>query len=240
MVQHKKKLLILGGTSSISRAILENTKILAFDVTATYRNDSLKFEGKNQINWIQLDIASEDSCQNFLEVYSELNPDCTILAIGKLSKSAQNSNQKDALKKYLQTYAVYYPLLITQMARLQEGYNRRKFFFNISSRSAVLGSYDSNYAVSKSAVHVLMKSLPKTYGNRLSCYNLVLGLIEGSNMFHEMSKQEQQNHQVRAGGRLVQLDNCAEEIIEIVKSRISLLAECENQQLDIAIGTQYQ
>ena len=239
MVHDDYKLLILGGTSSLGRAILENSKILDFDVTATYRHDLLELKKKNHITWFPLDIESKESCHNFLKMYSFLNPDCVIFTIGKLSESTHDISHLSILEQYLQTYAVNYPLLITQMAKMQEFRRQRLYFFNISSRSALLGSYDSSYAVTKSVVHVLMKSLPKIYGNRLTCFNFVLGLIENSNMFKKMSEQEQQNHRDRAGGRLMKIEDCADEIIEYMKSTMSYPAESQDTQTDIAIGPQY-
>jgi len=108
----------------------------------------------------------------------------------------------------------------------------------VSSRAVIYGSNDLYYSEAKSAIHGLTKSLAKRYENS-RCVNLIPGLLKDSNMYSSMSRDVREDHVRRAGGVLMDVNQFALIIVELLDKLMSGNVDFDSK-VDILIGPQYK
>jgi NAD(P)-dependent dehydrogenase (short-subunit alcohol dehydrogenase family) len=113
-------------------------------------------------------------------------------------------------------------------------------FVNISSRSAIYGSLDPYYSMAKSSIHALIKSLSKHYAPKIRFFNLVPGLLKNSSMFLAMDTSLRASHELRAGGKLMTVEEFAQYLNEFVLNNLCCLIFENGYEVDISVGPQYK
>jgi short-subunit dehydrogenase involved in D-alanine esterification of teichoic acids len=109
-------------------------------------------------------------------------------------------------------------------------------FVNVSSRSVLFGSLDPLYAMAKSAIHSLIKSLSKLHSLNIDFYNLVPGLLKNSRMYLDMDPYLQSDHEKRSGGKLMSVDDFALYLKQFILTNHRAYAD----EIDIRVGPQYK
>ena len=159
MMTFRKELniLMLGGQSSIGQSILSKLPSNCHILATSRSNSELKVN-KSGTEWINLDIANENSIELFLDEISYTSFDLIINLIGKLSGLKSKSSLK-LISDYLQIYISNQTFLIERLFAIN---SKIEFsYINISSRAVTYGSNDLYYSEAKSAIHGLTKSLAR-------------------------------------------------------------------------------
>ena len=237
MIDRKYQILIVGGSSSIGIELLNTLQATDFGLIATYRS----FIPKNvpeSIQWLHLDLESSESIANFLASIRHFGVDIAIFLIGKTNAKELSDCTFNTIDFYIQTYVTNYTYLIKELVySVCLDVDFTYLFLNISSRSATKGSYDFLYAQAKAAIHSLFLSLNKQLNN-VAFFNLVLGLIENSGMYNDMSRQLQENHRKRAGGKLLEIKQVST-AIELLIDDLKQGKLCKASNNTIFLGPDY-
>lgn len=225
---------MLGGTSSIGKVIISNLST-SYNIRATHRYQNALKEFPNRTEWISLDLENEESIMTFFERTSLIPYDIIINLIGELSGLNHDSSLQ-SISRYFQTYISNHSFLLEKLFAI---HSKRNFsFINVSSRAVIYGSNDLYYSEAKSAIHGLTKSLAKRYENS-RCVNLIPGLLKDSNMYSSMSPDVREDHVRRAGGVLMDVNQFALIIVELLDKLMSGNVDFDSK-VDILIGPQYK
>lgn len=228
-----KRMLILGGTSSLATPFLQIALDSGYEITATTRT-SKNLLGNSGLNWENLDLDSEESVINFTHSVSSSNFDFIFDFIGKTSGIDSQNFDLLNLKEYFRSQITNHVFLLLKIQRLLtlEG-----SLINISSRSVKHGSFDIPYVAAKAAVHNSVFSIKDKLLEKQKTINIVSGLIENSTMFNQMSSENIISHRNRAGTGLVTTGAFAGELIKLCR-------EIEDKKFDkyseIIIGSDYE
>lgn len=227
-------ILVLGAQSSVGKAIIskfsDNHKI-----HATHRSDDSPSIKNIRLEWIQLDLACEKSIDLFLDKASYISTDVIIDLIGSFSSISCESSLQ-SISSYFQTYIANHSFLLERLFLMNSAKNF--LFINLSSRSVFHGSHDVYYSGAKSALHGITKSLAKLHCNS-RCVNLVPGLLKNSNMYLSMPQTIRDNHEKRAGGELMDINEFAEFTVGLISKLIDLDKDAD-REVDIYVGPQYE
>lgn len=232
----KPNLLLIGAQSSIGQHFLSLNLEEHFNVYSTYsRKSVLGHQNVNQFCF-ELNLELVESIESFLEQLEGISFDVVILLIGKTSKFTLTSSS-ELHSNYLNTYILNYSKMILRLVELIVSQGKNKVLFvNVSSRSVLFGSLDPLYAMAKSAIHSLIKSLSKLYSPYIDFYNLVPGLLKNSRMYLDMDPKLQSDHEKRSGGKLMSVDDFA----LYLKQFILINHRAIFDDIDIRVGPQYK
>lgn len=232
----KPNLLLLGAQSSIGQHFLSLNLEEYFNVYSTYsRKPVLGDQNENQFCF-ELNLELVESIESFLQQLEGISFDVVILLIGKTSKFTLTSAD-DLYSNYVNTYILNYSKMILGLVELIVSQEKNKVLFvNISSRSVLFGSLDPYYAMAKSAIHSLIKSLSKLYSPNIDFYNLVPGLLKNSRMYLDMDPKLQVDHEKRSGGKLMSVDDFALYLKQFILINHSAISD----EIDIRVGPQYK
>lgn len=232
----KPNLLLLGAQSSIGQHFLSLNLEEYFNVYSTYsRKPVLGDQNENQFCF-ELNLELVESIESFLQQLEGISFDVVILLIGKTSKFTLTSAD-DLYSNYVNTYILNYSKMILGLVELIVSQEKNKVLFvNVSSRSVLFGSLDPYYAMAKSAIHSLIKSLSKLYSPNIDFYNLVPGLLKNSRMYLDMDPKLQVDHEKRSGGKLMSVDDFALYLKQFILINHSAISD----EIDIRVGPQYK
>lgn len=205
----RKTLLVLGGTSSIARPIIEMAILEGYKVYASYR-DAEKIWQNEELNWVHLDMGNFQSLQNFLNEIGSITADRVIFLLGALSGIDVKSLEKNLFDSYFLDQLINPSYLIIRMF---ESLNPKSRMLVMSSRAA-RKSYDFSYSIVKSGLESLILSLR----TRNEFYNLNYvrsGLILNSAMYFRMTDDDRNRHSFQSNNSLLNVDSAAIEIWEI-------------------------
>ena len=207
MILGSKRLLIVGGTSSLAHTLIGVAKHESYEITATVRGNLGNFED-SQTKWINLNLSNKYSIENFLVDLSDTQFDRVIFLIGATTNKEFLEISYDEILQYYTTYAV------NSLYLLQKSLPYLKDTANIlvmSSRSGSKPSYDVHYSAVKSALEAFVRSSAKKLAKNQSIVAISSGLIKGSRMYLDMKPEHRILHEVRAGGSLITLEEiCAQ------------------------------
>jgi len=217
-INKKKRILVLGGTSSfaydIMHAFLENN----FEVFATYRSPKPKSK-IHDVNYVFLDISNSNSIIKFLKSIDNYRFTHVLSLIG--SESNINKFPTKDIKgtnMYIKTYVTNLIYLIDNL------FERNRISKNcnliiLSSRSARFGSRDRYYSVSKSALEGYVKSVGKFTKNSANLNAVSVGLIKGSKMYLEMPNHLVVSHEKRSNNSLLDLKELSTLIFNLTNKK---------------------
>lgn len=209
-----KKVLVLGGSSSVAENFLIKALTEGYEITATTRKKEFCLE-KSSLRWEYLDLDSEHSILNFIASVSEIKFDVILDFIGKTSKSESQNFDFADLNNYFKSQITNHVYLLL---RIKELLSVNGSLIYLSSRSVEYGSFDIPYAASKAAIHNSFFSLKNKLLSGQKIINVLSGLIEDSTMFKEMSTETILSHQKRAGAELITIEKFAVELIELCRN----------------------
>lgn len=209
-----KKILVLGGTSSLAAAFFQRALADGYEITATTRNLDYQLEKLN-LKWEYLDLDLEQSIFDLIDSLNNVKFDLIIDFIGKTSKSNTQMIDLEDLEKYFKSQVTNHVFLLL---KIQELLSFNGALINLSSRSVEYGSFDIPYAASKAAIHNSFFSIKNKLSQEQKVINLISGLIIDSTMYKEMSSETILNHQNRADSELITVEEFTDKLIEICRS----------------------
>jgi NAD(P)-dependent dehydrogenase (short-subunit alcohol dehydrogenase family) len=196
-----KTIVVLGGSSSVGRAICDKFNTSDNKLIATYySNNNFIDIGSDNIERVYLDLASDKSIINFSEklISDKICIDVLISLIGNLPGKNLLEYNFDEIDNVMSVnfsgqaklFKCIFPLL---------GIKSRSLL--LSSISAQKGSYDPIYAASKGAILSFIKSLLPSLPVGSTINAIAPGLIQDSSMFNEMDLSRQEIHlsQIHSG-----------------------------------------
>jgi len=205
----RKTLLVLGGSSSIAKPIIETAILEGYKVYASFR-DSKKTWENDHLTWMYLDTGILESVENFLKEFSLKTPDRVICLIGALSGIELTKIDRSKFESYLLEQLINPSYLII---RIFESLKPNSRMLVMSSRAAKR-SYDFSYSIVKSGIESLVLSLRTRNGYNNINY-IRSGLILNSAMYFVMTEEDRVRHNVQSHGTLLSLDGATAAIWEI-------------------------
>ena len=228
----RRKILILGETSSLAEKIIPILTKKNFDIIWTRRNVDKRKQKRDFL--IPLDLSDIKSVEKALKNIENKEFTHVLCLIGAYSNIPSNPVESlGQINKYINTYVtnlIYFLDNLFYKNRIKA--NCRLLVF--SSRAAKFGSNDRYYAVAKSALEGFVKSR----GNFLSRdtrFNIVsVGLIKYSKMYSMMPKKVVLSHEKRSKNSLLDVQTVANQILDILEDNSKLSGQI------IYIGPQYE
>lgn len=209
--QSSRRILVIGGNSSLGREIISQAKQAGFAVHATSR---MPMENQEMdVKWHCLDIASEAKVNEFFQNLETLRFHNIIYCIGETSHLVGVDFCKDNLSEYFAVQFVMSFVVLSRLPRLMTTEVSSTLTY-VSSRAAIYASYDLPYAAVKGGLTSTIISLSKRLQQNQRAIVVAPGLIEDSTMFLDMSRELQADHRERAGGKLLSLNEAARHLLE--------------------------
>ena len=209
--QSSRKILIIGGNSSLGQEIIAQAKQAGFAVHATSRKPTENQE--SGVEWHSLDIANEAVVNEFFQDLDALRFHNIIYCIGETSHLVGEDFCKDNLSEYFAVQFVMSFVVLSRLPRLMATEASSTLAY-ISSRAAIYPSYDIPYAAVKGGLTSTILSISKRLQQNQRAIVVAPGLIEDSKMYLDMSRELQANHRERAGGTLLSLTQAAKYLLE--------------------------
>ena len=217
-INKKKRILVLGGTSSFAYDIINAFLEDKFEVFATYRSPKPKSRIHN-VDYIFLDISNSNSIIRFLKNIDNYKFTHVLSLIGSESNINKFPNKDiKSSSMYIQTHITNLIYLIDNLferSRISKNCN----LIIVSSRSARFGSRDRYYSVSKSALEGYVKSVGKFTKNRANLNAVSVGLIRGSKMYLEMPNHLVISHEKRSNNSLLDLKELSTLIFNLTSKK---------------------
>lgn len=214
--EEREKLLLIGGTSSLSQAITKNALNNHYEVYSTYRTYS-KIFSNSEIIWNYLDISKVEEIDKFLITLNDKKFTRIIYVIGQTSLGMQKEISCDELSKYLKIQLTNALYLIQHIVKCLDDKKKSNFIF-LSSRAGLYGSFDWPYGVVKAGIQNMVTSLSNKSNFNTSFFSIAPGLIRGSTMELNMSQENKKSHYQRAintGEELLNIEELASIIWKI-------------------------
>ena len=188
MKKTKKKILIVGGSSSVGRELIKNLNGGSHEIFSTYNKNKIRIVGKKKITQFKLDITSELQVEKLIKKINKMRIffDKIIFLqgqfIGKQLKDFSTNNIKENLDINFIGQAIL-------LKKIERRLNKDCLIIFVSSISAAKGSYDPIYAASKGAIISFVKSLATWCAPEIRCIALLPGVIKDTKMFEKHSKK---------------------------------------------------
>ena len=177
----KKKLLIIGGNSSVSKSFqkLFNKNYLIYLTTTTKKN--------SKKNCFFLDLNNDVSILEFVKHIKKIKFDNILITSGIIyGKTVTDYN----FEKINTLFNINVIGVIKILSKLLSKKTKKKMnIIFISSISERKGSFDEVYASSKSAFSKIAKSLSINYGSNLRVNVIAPSVINKTKMYRMMSKK---------------------------------------------------
>ena len=187
-----------------------------YSITATYRTES-KIFNHSEIVWLPLDISKINEIEEFLDSLTSERFGRIIYLIGETSKGMNGQLSPNKISAFLQTYLLNSCFLIKSLSSYIYDEQSSNFTY-MSSRSALYGSYDWLYGMSKAGLQNLITSLGNFDSTPGRFISVAPGLIRGSNMENEMELDTRKKHSDAAktfGQELLTVSELATEVWQI-------------------------
>jgi 3-oxoacyl-[acyl-carrier protein] reductase len=204
---------IIGGSSSVGRAVIEKLLARGDSVLATFARTPL--EPARGLQTARLDLRDERALADFAQGAGQAGPlDALLFLSGVLPGKALPEYDLAGMQQVLTiNVAAQARLIALLLPALAPGAQ----VLLMSSISGRRGSYDPIYAASKAALVGLMKSLARWHGARARFNCLAPGLIEGSSMYLAMSEERREHHRrASPGGALATVAEIAQVIVDLL------------------------
>lgn len=204
-----KSLLVLGGTSSIAKPIIERAILEGFKVDATFRNLGKTWQTEG-LSWHFLDIARIESIRDLNEVMKYSSFKRILYLIGSLSHIEISESDVEELSEYISTHLTNPIFLLNHVS---EEISESSKLLIMSSRAAKK-SHDIPYALIKSGLETFIRSMR----SRASITNISYirsGLILDSKMASTMTQSDMDRHLELSAGQLINLESAASRIWDV-------------------------
>ena len=210
-----RTVLILGGSSSIGKAICNQFNNQGNKVISTYflKDDSANTPKNAKSFW--LDLNSDKSIINFSKklVSDKINVDILISLVGILPGKNLSEYSFEEIDKVLSINFTGQAKLIKNIIPLL---TKKSRILLLSSISAQKGSYDPVYSASKGALLSFVKSLLPSLPIGATINAIAPGLIQDSAMFKNMTSDRQEFHKKQINsGKLLNEEDLAKIIFDL-------------------------
>ena len=209
-----KRLLLVGGSSSLGKSIMKLALEAGYEITQTSRDISL-FPSTRNCTSIQLDLGSKESIDAFLEQLSDQKFSRIIFLAGKLTERHLPNISHGFLADY---YGKFVTGMLYVMQEIKINLAADGNILALSSRAANHPSYDFHYSAAKGALQAFVMSFSKFMDRNQSIVAIAPSLIENTSMYRYMSQENVDRHRVRAGNYLLELDGVASFIWNLTPS----------------------
>jgi NAD(P)-dependent dehydrogenase (short-subunit alcohol dehydrogenase family) len=220
ILDHKKvhlpasrNLLIVGGTSSLSKYICELALKDGWSVYCTYRDSNKRFLTE-ELNWIYLDYEDYKSLEGALARLQKIEFGKVIYLSGKLSNLQNKESDISDIEDYFKIN-IATPVWFLKSFVVHNNFKDGSTFTYLSSRASDFGSNDYYYGVAKAGLENLVKSFSLLSEGNLKFKIVVSGLIEGSRMYEEMPSHIVEVHKLRSMYKLLNTNDAANLIWDI-------------------------
>lgn len=181
-----------------------------YHVTGTCRNIAKKYSAISE--WLELDISSLSSVENFLTEVKGKEFELILFLAGATNPQRIN------LAGYISTY---FSNTIFLMERLIEefGLNSPCCFIFVSSRAVKYPSFDVYYSAIKAGLVSALRSLSLFAHPESKLISVMPGLIEKSQMYLEMEEYIRKSHHLRSNNGLLSILGTASAIFEVIENK---------------------
>ena len=211
-----KKVIIIGGSSSLGEVLQKDLLNLDYDITSTFfKNNNLL--DKSRIDYVQLDLNNSLSIKKFMKNKKIINKkfDAIIFLSGIIEGKNIDQYEEKSIKRVMNINFIGFAMLFKM---LKKNLSTKARIVILSSISADRGSYDPIYAASKGALISFMKSLSHWMGKNVRINCVAPGLIKDSNMFLQMSKTRQKYHKNDSLTReITKIEDLSKIILDIIQ-----------------------
>jgi NAD(P)-dependent dehydrogenase (short-subunit alcohol dehydrogenase family) len=188
-----KKVLIVGGGSSISEDIVNIFLAKGADLMLTINNHNPAYLDKNRIKTARLDLTSFKSmdkfCSESLSIFGDI--DIVIFLAGVLPGKALADYEDQLMETVMRVnFTGQASFLKRILPHLKPGAS----VILMSSISGERGSFDPIYAASKAAQIGFVKSLASWLAPKIRINAISPSLIDESSMFHDMDINRREFH----------------------------------------------
>lgn len=228
-----KKLLIVGGTSSIAKLITTSAIDAGCEVFSTFRNNG-KIAVSNEINWLPLDFSKVETINSALSTLELIHLDYVIYLAGSLSNLQNQDATLKSIDKYI-SESITHPMWFLRNLIKTRTFEKNSKLTYVSSRSSDYGSHDYLYGMAKSSLENFIKSVKFMNIPNLSLKIISSGLILGSDMEKSMPSENSKRHYQSSGGKLLTLEQASSLIWKEATSDAS-----ESILERVQIGPDYQ
>ena len=178
----KKKLLIIGGNSAVSKNFIKKYK-RNYDIYSTYSDKGQKSK-KN----LKLDLSKDQSINEFCKSIKKIKFSKILFCSGIIYGHKIIQYTFDQINDIFNVNTVGVVKLFSKI--ISKNTLKKTTIIFISSVSGRKGSCDETYASSKSALTMLAKSISKNYGEFLRVNVITPSVINNTKMFKMMSKKD--------------------------------------------------
>ena len=178
----KKKLLIIGGNSAVSKNFIKKYK-RNYDIYSTYSD-----KGRKSKKNLKLDLSKDQSINEFCKSIKKIKFSKILFCSGIIYGHKIIQYTFDQINDIFNVNTVGVVKLFSKI--ISKNTLKKTTIIFISSISGRKGSYDETYASSKSALTMLAKSISKNYGEFLRVNVITPSVINNTKMFKMMSKKD--------------------------------------------------
>ena len=205
-----ENLLIIGGTSSLSRYICELALGDGWSVYSTFRNENKKFL-PDRLNWIYLNFEELESVDKALRQLDKVKFKKVIYLVGEISGIQNMHTSFVDLDSYFKRN-ISAPVWFLKDLILKQEFGEGSTFTYMSSRASRLGSNDFCYGIAKASIENFVKSLSLLPTLKIKFKVLHSGLISGSAMQSKMPPEVIKAHMDKSGEGLIDTTSIANQI----------------------------
>ena len=209
------RVLIVGGSSSVGRAVARAFAARGDTVVATHAGSAPDFAAGVQA--LQLDLGQVREFEDFADACARLlgTIDYCVLLPGILPGKQLADYAPPLLERVMSVnFSAQAALVRALMPLMTEGGS----VLAMSSISGQQGSFDPIYAASKAAMIAFVKSMALWHGAKVRFNCIAPGLIEDSTMFAAMSPERRQWHVEQTPTRaLLRIGDLAQVIVDLAQ-----------------------
>lgn len=207
--------LILGGSSSIGEELIKVLAVENIRTIATRRDLSMASHAVPvNRSWLQLDLSSWKSCEEFISLVKGEKFTRVVLCIGQLAATnGRNLTTVSDFATYIEAFVSNYCWVVSQL--IERGPSAPQIL-HVSSRSAKYGSGDALYALAKASMEIFLRSKSKLAPDKVKTLSVRFGLTEDSGMSKYFTQTEMEDHRNRAGGLLLSVEEVAQKICSLL------------------------
>ena len=219
-----KKILIIGGNSSIAPAIIKKFIDKGNYVITTYSDkcNKVNLSGEN-LKPIHLDLENDKSIDKFTkQLFGITNRIDVAIFLSSILPGKKFTKYSDIdIDKVM---AVNFTGQIKLLHRLFKIFKKNSSILMFSSISGHKGSYDPIYSASKGALNSFVKSIIPHLPKGVRINNIAPGLIEGSTMFKNMSSSVRASHKVEiASNKFLNIEDLSQVVFDLCQDHWSHL-----------------
>ncbi len=187
----KKRVLIVGGGSSVGKAVIDNFVKAGADVIVTVHHNHPVWLTNSQFSNYTLDLSNDNSISAFAsqKIFFDSPIDIIVFLAGLLPAKPLDDYNYELINSVM---AVNFtgPSELLRMLHPHMGMNSHVIF--VTSVSGERGSYDPIYGASKAAQMGLVKSLAKWWAPNTRFNAISPALIADTEMSSKMSSRDQE------------------------------------------------